>query len=495
MKKWLALLLAALLALGTCALAEESQPVEAEIGEDCAIVEDLPAGEVEAGTPVAPEEVEPDALWTEDMEAADDPAEANMLSWTDSDGFSYEVIDGVNNKVCVTGYSGALKVLSIPSKTGEFTVAAIADNAFSGSDITEITLPNTLEEIGDDAFYGAALQKVNLGKGVRTIGDGAFGETKLTSVSLPDSLTKLEDRAFEICESLASVSFGKGISTIERYAFFECTALTSVTIPGNVQTIEDGAFIGCTALKTATLKNGVKTIEDYAFGSCDALEKVILPSSVSKIEDGAFYVYVRGVNFTNPKTRFECSAGSYTAQWVKDNTLSEGASVNLEQSDCYIELANQTYTGKAIKPDPVIVCRNRMLVRDVDYSVTYKNNRKIGKCTATVTAIGPNTGARTLEFLIVPKGTKYTRVTPGKGQLTLKWKKQNRQTTGYQLEIVNNSTELSKTYTVKSPNTTKKVIRKLDRNAYYDIYIRTYKKIGGKYYYSEWSEVEYVTTK
>ena len=69
------------------------------------------------------------------------------------------------------------------------------------------------------------------------------------------------------------------------------------------------------------------------------------------------------------------------------------------------KLSNQTYTGKAIKPSITIKDGNKKLVSGTDYTVTYKNNTKPGKATATITGKGNYTGTKALTFRIVPKKT------------------------------------------------------------------------------------------
>ena len=47
----------------------------------------------------------------------------------------------------------------------------------------------------------------------------------------------------------------------------------------------------------------------------------------------------------------------------------------------------------------------------------------------------------------------------------------------------------------KSPKTTKKVIKKLKSKKRYYVQIRTYKTVGGQYYYSTWSKSKSVKVK
>ena len=99
-------------------------------------------------------------------------------------------------------------------------------------------------------------------------------------------------------------------------------------------------------------------------------------------------------------------------------------------------------------------------------------------------------------FRIVPEGTSISKVTKGKKQFTVKWKKQSTQTTGYQIRYSTSSKfSKAKTVTVKKNTTASKVVKKLKANKKYYVKVRTYKKIGNSTYYSTWSSSKTVKTK
>ncbi len=87
---------------------------------------------------------------------------------------------------------------------------------------------------------------------VTVIGDAAFfSSTDLTSVTIPDSVTSIGDDAFFSCTSLASVTLPNSVTNIGGFAFLECTSLASVRIPNSVTSIGDAAFYSCTSLESA----------------------------------------------------------------------------------------------------------------------------------------------------------------------------------------------------------------------------------------------------
>ncbi len=158
-------------------------------------------------------------------------------------------------------------------------------------------------------------------------------------------------------------------------------------------------------------------------------------------------------------------------------------------------IKDQVYTGKAIKPGIIIKYKEKKLTKGTDYTVSYKNNKKIGKATVTITGKGRYTGKTTVSFNIVPKAVKLTSLTAGKKELTVKWAKGSN-ITGYEIEYsLKKNFKGSKTVTIKKAATTKTVLKKLQAKKTYYIRIRTYKTVNGKKYYSAWSAIKNKKTK
>ena len=63
-------------------------------------------------------------------------------------------------------------------------------------------------------------------------------------------------------------------------------------------------------------------------------------------------------------------------------------------------IADYTYTGKAITPDPEVYCEDTRLVKGKDYTVSYKNNINAGTATVTIKGKGNYTGTATQNFTI-----------------------------------------------------------------------------------------------
>ena len=88
-----------------------------------------------------------------------------------------------------------------------------------------------------------------------------------------------------------------------------------------------------------------------------------------------------------------------------------------------------------------------------------------------------------------------SKLTAGKGTMTVKWKKGS-DITGYQLQYSLKKTFASpKTVTVPKPAAIKAVIKKLTAKKTYYVRIRTYKTVKSRKYYSAWSKAKAVKVK
>ncbi len=122
----------------------------------------------------------------------------------------------------------------------------------------------------------------------------------------------------------------------------------------------------------------------------------------------------------------------------------------------------------------------------------------VGKTKITVSAMeGKNYSEKSISYTLKvnPKETSLLRIVPVKKGFTVKWKKQRKQTTGYQLQYAANS-KFSGAKNVMLKNTTvSKKISKLKAKKKYFVRVRTYKIVSDKKYVSAWSKVKSVTTK
>ena len=102
--------------------------------------------------------------------------------------FGYTIQDGEASIIRING--NLQGDVEIPSSLGGCPVTEISSNAFSGqTQITSISIPESVEEIQNSAFEGCvALKSVSLPNNLKKINYSTFcGCTALKSISLPES--------------------------------------------------------------------------------------------------------------------------------------------------------------------------------------------------------------------------------------------------------------------------------------------------------------------
>ncbi len=164
------------------------------------------------------------------------------------------------------------KQLQIPSKfhythpdgsITEVIAHTIGNKAFFNSQLTSITIPDSVTTIEESAFsHNSQLTSVTLGNSVTTIGGWAFYSNQLTSIIIPKSVTTIEYFAFA-SNQLTSIIIPNSVTTIGSNVFY-LNQLTSIIIPDSITIIGGHAFAN-NRLTSITIPNSVTTIGDFAF--------------------------------------------------------------------------------------------------------------------------------------------------------------------------------------------------------------------------------------
>lgn len=169
-----------------------------------------------------------------------------------------------------------------------------------------------------------------------------------------------------------------------------------------------------------------------------------------------------------------------------------------------VSLSKYSYIFNGTVKTPKVIVKDRTgksLSPDADYLVSYKSGRKkVGRYSVVITFVGNYKGTVTESFMICPKPTSITKVTPaGKGCI-VNWKKQKTETTGYQIQFATNKDFANgKLVSVRNHNITSKSIKGMKAGVRNYVRIRTYKVVntggGQRRVYSEWSDSQTVILK
>ena len=117
-------------------------------------------------------------------------------------------------------------------------------------------------------------------QGIQTVSSGVFTGTSISEIVIPESVERIESNAFDGCLNLSSVVFESGSANalglaIAAKAFSDCPMLEEITLPARLSVIDitrntydtngnlsgadmKDAFIGCTSLKNIYVADGCR---------------------------------------------------------------------------------------------------------------------------------------------------------------------------------------------------------------------------------------------
>lgn len=233
--------------------------------------------------------------------------------------------------------NAVLKMLILPD-----SLRSIGNLACSSLiEIENVLIPSKVSDIKTYAFYNCQkLTGINLPEGLKNIRSAAFVTTNITDFSLPASLEQLSGSAFNntpwynaqpdglvylrndiayrlkgelplgtklevrsgttilagsvfsgmASESIAAVDLPNSLLTIGENAFSMCTELTSLKLPGELSYIGASCFDGCTKLGTLNLPASLKFMGDMAFYNCSGLDSLfVFTANPLQVESTTFW--------------------------------------------------------------------------------------------------------------------------------------------------------------------------------------------------------------
>jgi hypothetical protein len=166
------------------------------------------------------------------------------------------VIKGLN-----VGNVGTIKV---PEKIEGYPVVEIASFGYGTSNVTSVTIPNSVTKLGGSLFSYMPITKITLPPGITEIPDSLFLKCKnLTTVTIPNGVTKIGEDAF-LNSGLKEITIPDSVKTIGHEAFSYCSELSTVKLPSHLIEYPDSsnsyaatgsrAFVNCGKLSLATRK-------------------------------------------------------------------------------------------------------------------------------------------------------------------------------------------------------------------------------------------------
>ena len=201
--------------------------------------------------------------------------------------------------------------------------------------------------------------------------------------------------------------------------------------------------------------------------------------------DKTYYVRVRSYTNVNGKV--------YYGAWSDVKSIK---TANNDITKATVSgISTKAFTGKAITQNVTVKVGNTVLKNGTDYTVSYSNNKKVGKATVKITGKGKYGGVITKTFKINPAKQEIQKLTAKSKSFFVDWA-QKGSATGYEIQYATNSKFTgAKKVTITNNKTDKTTVSKLSANKKYYVRVRSYTTVGGTKYYGAWSAVKNVTTK
>ena len=435
----------------------------------------------------------------------------------------------------------ALTEVTIPN-----SVTNIGLDAFSGcSNLIKVSFGNSVSMIYNEAFKGCRLlESIELPSSIETIGEKAFVNCySLKSVTIDSPKNTDIAKKLVIDESGAHFDNLRSLSIADD-AFDGCPSIlvfnTRCETPATKWAEDKGYKVakaehepeGITGIPATCTEIGWTEGEACPYCGMFTKQMTEIPAvghipevipgvdatcTESGLTEGSLckvcgetlieqdYIYPTGHNAVIDEaveptyTKGGLSEGSHCSVCgkvlVKQKKVPMLSRVSLGTATLTFGNTTYTYTGKALKPAVTVKLNGKSLKKGTDYTVTYKNNKAVGKATVVIKGKGKYKGTAKATFAINPKKVSGLMLKAGEKQLTVSWKKASG-ITGYQVQYsLKKNFSGAKTITVKKVATAKTVLKKLKAGKTYYVRIRAYKTVKGVKYYSDWSKAVIKKTK
>lgn len=477
------------------------------------------------------------------------PAEVNGYTVTGISGWSGKPTSS-HPLGAITGAfknNKTIKTVVIPD-----TVKYIDDESFYGCTALEsVMFGNGVEEIGDYAFENCtSLSKVYIPVSVKKIGAEAFGYTFGSELTLNKnfSMTCAKDSAAEKYAKENGITYDTyqvkinelAVSGIKDKEYTGKPVTQNIVIKNGNVVLDEGTDY--TVSYSANTKVGTVEVTITGTGSYTGEIKksfVIAPAKqqIQKLEtrykgfyidwaqkgsatgydveysvkanmsgavskhltankpdtltvsglsgDKTYYVRVRSYTNTNGKV--------YYGAWSDVKSIK---TANNDITKASVSgISTKAFTGKAITQNVTVKVGNTVLKNGTDYTVSYSNNKKVGKATVKITGKGKYGGVITKTFKINPAKQEIQKLTAKSKAFFIDWA-QKGSATGYEIQYATNSKFTgAKKVTITNNKTDKTTVSKLSANKKYYVRVRSYTTVGGTKYYGAWTAVKNVTTK
>ena len=157
------------------------------------------------------------------------------------------------------------------------SIVYLGNGAFANtSSLSKINIPAGLRVIPEDCFMNSGVEKVTFADRARLTGieKNAFQGSKLKSIALPDSVTFVAPGAFQDCADLTGYTLSANLIDIPCRAFSGCIRLKEIHIPDSILTVSDSAFEDCLNVRTVSIGRSLVNLAPTAFSGDTEISRI-----------------------------------------------------------------------------------------------------------------------------------------------------------------------------------------------------------------------------
>ena len=273
-----------------------------------------------------------------------------------------------------------------------------------------------VQEFGDRVKNGAA--------------SGANDDTQIVDVDVASSYitavkTNLDDVSLKVGEKATAADFSLALNVVNQWGYQkdcvienECSAkiedetIASLSEDAVITGLKSGTTkiwisnpFGSDFYRTITVTKGtedkgeisVESIADQTYTGSALTPKVVVKEGSKVLTKNVDYTvsYSNNINVGTASVKIT-GKGSYKGSYAENFKI---VACSIAQATCS-RIADQTYSGKAIEPTFTVTYKNRTLRKGTDYTVSFKDNVKIGTATVIITGKGNFEGTKEITFKI-----------------------------------------------------------------------------------------------
>lgn len=333
--------------------------------------------------------------------------------------------------ICTKILDALSNVTTSKKNIATLTISDIVDRTYTGEKIEpEITIKDGGKQlVKDKDFTVSYSNNIEIGEAkVTIIGIGNYqgNVTKTFNIKSMEqkeisklSIESVEEQTYTGIKIVPDVKIMDGTKKLIKDTDYELKYNDNINV-GNATIVISGIgnYIGTEKLNFKIVEKYIDTVEvedipEQIYTGKEIKPTIVVKDASAKLIESVDYMVTYTDNIDVGKATVSITGkGNYRGTLEKEFNIIENNQTELKDiSNLQItEIENKIYTGKLITPEVRVKDGEKILIKNIDYTISYNNNINIGTATATITGIGKYMGKVEKNFEIERKDINYTTI-------------------------------------------------------------------------------------